>query len=58
VNTAILGAFAGFLGWVNLESVCRAIRDDIPRADANVAAAREAAGRLRVAAAHAEVGRV
>jgi 2-oxoacid:acceptor oxidoreductase gamma subunit (pyruvate/2-ketoisovalerate family) len=47
VNTAILGAFASFLGLVSLESVCRAIEEDAPRAEANIAAAREAAGLLR-----------
>lgn len=49
VNTAILGACAAFLGCVSLESVCRAIREDIPvRPEDNVAAAREAAAALRV----------
>jgi 2-oxoacid:acceptor oxidoreductase gamma subunit (pyruvate/2-ketoisovalerate family) len=47
VNTAILGAFAPFLHLVSLESVCHAIREDAPRAEANIAAAREAAGLLR-----------
>jgi 2-oxoacid:acceptor oxidoreductase gamma subunit (pyruvate/2-ketoisovalerate family) len=56
VNTAILGAFARFLGLVDLESVCRAIRDDVPRPEANVAAAREAAELVRVAAPRVEVG--
>jgi Pyruvate/2-oxoacid:ferredoxin oxidoreductase gamma subunit len=58
VNTAILGAFASFLGLVKLESVCRAIREDIPRAEANIAAASEAAAQLRVAAPMVEVARV
>lgn len=50
VNTAILGACAAFLGCVSIESVCRAIREDIPvRADDNVAAAREAAAAVRIA---------
>jgi 2-oxoacid:acceptor oxidoreductase gamma subunit (pyruvate/2-ketoisovalerate family) len=54
VNTAILGAFASFLGLVTLESVCRAIQEDAPRAEANIAAAREAAGLLRVGSSSAE----
>jgi 2-oxoacid:acceptor oxidoreductase gamma subunit (pyruvate/2-ketoisovalerate family) len=58
VNTAILGAFASFFGIVSLESVCRAIHDDVPRAEANIAAAREAAGRVRVAAPRIEVDHV
>lgn len=50
VNTSILGAFAAFLGTVSLDTVCRAIRDEIPiRTEENIAAAREAAGALRVA---------
>ncbi len=50
VNTAILGAFAAFLGTVSLDTVCRAIRDEIPiRPEDNIAAAREAAEALRVA---------
>jgi 2-oxoacid:acceptor oxidoreductase gamma subunit (pyruvate/2-ketoisovalerate family) len=55
VNTAILGAFASFLGLVTLESVCRAIQEDAPRAEANIAAAREAAGLLHVGSSGAEV---
>jgi 2-oxoacid:acceptor oxidoreductase gamma subunit (pyruvate/2-ketoisovalerate family) len=47
VNTAILGACVPFLGLVSLESVCHAIREDAPKAEANIAAAREAAGLLR-----------
>ncbi|MEK7329708.1 MAG: 2-oxoacid:acceptor oxidoreductase family protein [Candidatus Eisenbacteria bacterium] len=54
VNTAFLGAFASFLGLVTLESVCRAIQEDAPRAEANIAAAREAAGLLRVGSSSAE----
>jgi 2-oxoacid:acceptor oxidoreductase gamma subunit (pyruvate/2-ketoisovalerate family) len=48
VNTAILGAFATFSGAVRLDSVCRAITDEMggPR-EADVAAAREAAAGLR-----------
>lgn len=50
VNTAILGACAEFLGYVSIDSVCRAIRDDIPvRAEDNVAAARQAASAVRIA---------
>lgn len=50
VNTAILGAFAVFSGLVSLESVCRAIVDEMSsRAEANVAAAREAATALHTA---------
>jgi 2-oxoacid:acceptor oxidoreductase gamma subunit (pyruvate/2-ketoisovalerate family) len=50
VNTAILGAFAGFLGVVSLDAVCRAIAGEVPiRAEENVAAAREAAAALRTA---------
>jgi len=44
VNTAILGAFAVATGLVGLESVCRAIREEVPhKVAANEAAAREAA---------------
>jgi pyruvate ferredoxin oxidoreductase gamma subunit/2-oxoisovalerate ferredoxin oxidoreductase gamma subunit len=47
VNTAILGAFAAASGLVALESVCRAIREEVPhKAEANEAAAREAAAVL------------
>jgi 2-oxoacid:acceptor oxidoreductase gamma subunit (pyruvate/2-ketoisovalerate family) len=50
VNTAILGACAAFLGCVSLESVCRAIREEIPiRPEDNLSAAREAAASLRIA---------
>lgn len=49
VNTAILGACSAFLGCVSIESVCRAIRDEISvRPDDNIAAAREAATALQV----------
>lgn len=55
VNTAILGACAAFFGFVSLESVCRAIRDEIPmRSDDNIAAAREAAAALVVEARRPE----
>ncbi len=44
VNTAILGAFVPVFELVELDTVCAAIRDSIPRhPDANVDAAREAA---------------
>lgn len=44
VNTAILGAFAVTTELVTLESVCQAIREEVPhQREANVAAAREAA---------------
>lgn len=50
VNTAILGAFAALTGIVGLESVCRAIRDEVPNhPEANEAAAREAAAELHAA---------
>jgi 2-oxoacid:acceptor oxidoreductase gamma subunit (pyruvate/2-ketoisovalerate family) len=49
VNTAILGAFAAFSGLVSLESVCRAIDDEVPvHRASNVAAARAAAESLRI----------
>lgn len=51
VNTAIAGAFAAYSGMVRLESICAAIRDDIPlKVDENVRAAEEAARAVRVAA--------
>jgi 2-oxoacid:acceptor oxidoreductase gamma subunit (pyruvate/2-ketoisovalerate family) len=50
VNTAILGAFSAFLGLVSLDSVCKAIHEDIPRPDQNERAAREAAAALCIAA--------
>lgn len=44
VNTAILGAFATSSGMVGLDAICEAIAEAIPgKADANIAAAREAA---------------
>ena len=55
VNTAILGAFSRFLEIVDLESVCSAIREEVPRADANIAAAREAATLLKIGATKSEV---
>jgi 2-oxoacid:acceptor oxidoreductase gamma subunit (pyruvate/2-ketoisovalerate family) len=52
VNTAILGAFSAATGLVKLESVCRAIREEVPqKAEANEAAAREAAELVLLAAA-------
>ncbi len=48
VNTAILGAFAADSGLVGLDAVCATILEENPRrADANVAAAREAAAAVR-----------
>lgn len=58
VNTAILGAFAPFLGLVTLESVCRAIQEDAPQAEANIAAAREASTLVRIGPSLAEVSHV
>jgi 2-oxoacid:acceptor oxidoreductase gamma subunit (pyruvate/2-ketoisovalerate family) len=55
VNTAILGAFAAWSGIVSLDAVCRAIEADVPRPEANVAAAREAAT-LLCASGAAETG--
>lgn len=50
VNTAIMGAAAAFLGCVSIDSVCRAIQDEIPvRPQDNIAAARQAAAALLVA---------
>ena len=44
VNTAILGALAVTTELVTLESVCEAIREEVPqKAEANVSAARAAA---------------
>jgi Pyruvate/2-oxoacid:ferredoxin oxidoreductase gamma subunit len=49
VNTAILGAFAAASGLVRLESVCAAIREEVPQhPEANMAAAEQAAGAVRV----------
>jgi 2-oxoacid:acceptor oxidoreductase gamma subunit (pyruvate/2-ketoisovalerate family) len=51
VNTAILGAFAVTSGLVKLESVCDAIREEVPRkAESNVEAARAAADAVRALA--------
>jgi pyruvate ferredoxin oxidoreductase gamma subunit/2-oxoisovalerate ferredoxin oxidoreductase gamma subunit len=50
VNTAILGAFAAYTKMVSLESVCRAIEEEVPfKAEANVKAAVEAAHAVRSA---------
>ena len=50
VNTAILGAFAAFSGFVSLESICAAIAEDVSyRTEANIAAAREAAAAVKSA---------
>ena len=52
VNTAILGAFAAVSHLVGLESVCDAIREDVPlKPDANVQAARAAAAAAAVRSA-------
>jgi 2-oxoacid:acceptor oxidoreductase gamma subunit (pyruvate/2-ketoisovalerate family) len=52
VNTAILGAFAAASGMVGLDAVCAAIADEVPvKAAENVAAAREAAGKVEYAGA-------
>lgn len=52
VNTAILGAFAANAGLVQLESVCEAIRAEVPtHAEENVNAAVEAARAVRRALA-------
>jgi 2-oxoacid:acceptor oxidoreductase gamma subunit (pyruvate/2-ketoisovalerate family) len=58
VNTAILGAFATESGLVRLESVCAAIREEVPmHVEENVAAAMEAARAVRKARER-EVARV
>jgi 2-oxoacid:acceptor oxidoreductase gamma subunit (pyruvate/2-ketoisovalerate family) len=50
VNTAILGAFAAVSGLVRLDSVCEAIREEVPvKPSENEAAAREAAAAVRSA---------
>jgi Pyruvate/2-oxoacid:ferredoxin oxidoreductase gamma subunit len=59
VNTAILGAFAAWSGLVSLESVCAAILEELPvRGEANVEAARAAAGALKVDVPAAAMGGV
>lgn len=43
VNTAILGAFAAETGWISVEHMIEAIREEVPvQIDANIAAATEA----------------
>ena len=43
VNTAILGAFAKISGLASVDSICEAIREEVPvKPDANAKAAREA----------------
>lgn len=50
VNTAILGGFAAISGLVELDSVCAAIRENVPfHPDENEAAAREAAAAVHCA---------
>ena len=50
VNTAILGAFAAYSNMVSLDSVCRAIAEEVPiKPDENVKAAEEAAKAVRSA---------
>jgi len=48
VNTAILGAFAAISGLVSLDSICAAFEEEVPHAEANEAAAREAAAAVKV----------
>lgn len=56
VNTAILGAFARATGFVSLDAVCEAIREEVPsHHEANVAAAREAYEGVAWAGAAAQV---
>lgn len=51
VNTAILGAFAADSGRLSLETVCATIEEEVPaQTEANVRAARRAAGAVRAAA--------
>lgn len=51
VNTAILGAFARFSRMVSLDSVCEAIREEVPlHTDSNEAAARAASAAVKIAA--------
>ena len=52
INTAILGAFATDSALVRLETVCAAIREEVPmQIEENIAAANEAAGAVRHAGA-------
>jgi 2-oxoacid:acceptor oxidoreductase gamma subunit (pyruvate/2-ketoisovalerate family) len=49
INTSIVGAFAGFTGLVQMESVERAIREETPtKQEENIAAAREAYGKVKL----------
>lgn len=49
INTAIVGAFAGFTGLINMESVETAIREETPvKQEDNVVAAREAYGKVKL----------
>lgn len=49
VNTAIVGAYATFTGVVSLDAICAAIAEEVPQHfDANIAAARDSSGRLRM----------
>jgi len=57
VNTGILGAFARATGMVALDSVCEAIREEVPsHHEANVGAAREAYESVVLGGVAAEVG--
>jgi 2-oxoacid:acceptor oxidoreductase gamma subunit (pyruvate/2-ketoisovalerate family) len=48
VNTAILGAYSAYSGLVRLDTVCDAIREEVPiQIDENIAAATEAAQAVR-----------
>ena len=50
VNTAIVGAASAVFGWFGMSAVEAAIEEEVPaKLEANVAAAREAAGAVRVA---------
>lgn len=50
VNTAIVGAASAVFGWFGMPAVEAAIEEEVPaKLEANVAAAREAAGAVRVA---------
>jgi len=52
VNTAIVGAASAVFGWFGMPAVEAAIEEEVPaKLEANVAAAREAAGAVRVAEA-------
>jgi 2-oxoacid:acceptor oxidoreductase gamma subunit (pyruvate/2-ketoisovalerate family) len=54
VNTAILGAYAAAASFPSLDALCAAIGEEVPnKAEENVAAAREAAAAVRIAASPA-----